>query len=746
MALFAAVLCWWVISENLDNLQSRNDSALSEAEFELSVALAQQRMVVLSIGTNLELRVIRAGLLSSNTDFDRTALEQLFTEFLAPYPNIANISWIDEDGIVRVSVNQRILDSGESLATSADQPQDHYDHRTFLAALDLQGRDYFVSDPELDRQNGKIVFPIQPILRSAQLTSTMPDMRNGVLAFKFNVKGLVLQLLPLQQKQRVFIDLLDGTSGKIYASSYRPDLAWAHELKDPPVYYGDIYPDRFEQIGEFLSTGDSSRSLENALLLSASPKNKITQAALVAYLFIPPGDIIAAKRDIVLRTMGLALILLFIGCLFLLQVFRMEKKNVETMQTVLDLSAAKSQFLANMSHEIRTPITGMIGMLDLLEAEIQNPDQKEKLQFIQQCTSTLRRVIDDILDISKLQGGSVVLESKPFCPALTVERGAKLYRAVASLSGTQITTTIPTELSALAVDGDEHRLSQVLNNLVSNAVKFTGHGRVTVQMLQLYRSGLNVTLRFSVSDTGIGMPDDAIQTLGQPFMQADVSTTRTYGGTGLGLSICKNLLALMNSELVIESEPGKGSTFSFDLTFNLSQVEVAQRGTPCPAEPSEERTAGGSVSPSRDPDNVVTRQTLMQRLARVVEEHGPPRVLVAEDSFAMQVLIREIFKSFSIPVEFADNGKVALERLDEQPFDLVFMDLQMPEMGGIEATGIIRQKWTPAQLPIIVLSAVTQAEEITRALDAGGDKCLSKPIDIEELLATLLHYWNPQPA
>ena len=136
----------------------------------------------------------------------------------------------------------------------------------------------------------------------------------------------------------------------------------------------------------------------------------------------------------------------------------------------------------------------------------------------------------------------------------------------------------------------------------------------------------------------------------------------------------------------------------------------------------------------------------MHQLAQVVAEHGPPRVLVAEDSFAMQVLIGEIFKSFSIPAQFADNGKLALERLAEQPFDLVFMDLQMPVMGGIEATGLIRQKWSSAQLPVIVLSAVTQDDEIARALAAGGDKCLAKPIDIEELLATLLNYWHPKTA
>ena len=498
MALFVAVLSWLAITENLDDLQNSNDLALQHARFELALVLAKRRTIVVSTSAILELRLIKAGLLSPTTDFDRTAVEQLFTEFMAPYPTIAEISWIDENGTQRASVNQITLDNVESLVTSADQLQDQYDRHTFLAALDLQGSDYFISDPELDRKNGEIVIPIQPILRSAQPTNTRSHMRKGVLAFKFNVKGLVLQLLPASKKQHVFIDLLDGVSGKLYSSTFRPELAWAHELRDPPVYYGDIYPDRFEQIGDFMSTGDASRSLGNTLILLASPKNKVIEGTLVAYLFISPADMIVAKRDLVVKTVGLAGILLLIGGFFQLRIFRMEKKNIETMQTLRELSAAKSQFLANMSHEIRTPITGMIGMLDLLAPDIKNPAQREKLQFIQQCTGTLRRVIDDILDISQLQGGGVVLENKPFYPALTVERGAKLYGASASLSGTQITTAMPAELTVLAVDGDEHRLSQVLNNLVGNAVKFSEQGRITVRMLELRRSGLDVTLRFSV--------------------------------------------------------------------------------------------------------------------------------------------------------------------------------------------------------------------------------------------------------
>ena len=542
------------------------------------------------------------------------------------------------------------------------------------------------------------------------------------------------------------IDMLDGVTGKVYSSMSNPGLAWAHELRDPPVSYGDVYPDRFLRIREFLSDNRTSARAGNELIMKASPNMKVTDGSLVAYIFVTPEFISAERHNIFVKTAGAIVVAwIFVG-LLLIRIFRMETRNIETLREVQALASAKSQFLANMSHEIRTPITGMIGMLDLLAPDIKEPAQKERLDFILQCTRTLRRVIDDILDISKLQSGRVLLESTSFYPARTVERAVTLFAIDARLKGTELTAIVPEELKNILVEGDEHRISQVLNNLVSNAVKFTEQGQVTLEIQELMRSGLEVTLRFSVRDTGIGMTSDTLDMLGQPFIQADVSTTRSFGGTGLGLSICKNLLALMNSEMRIESEPGRGSTFSFDMTLSLAKSETPEPDGPAVDLYTGELSADMTPKPAPDRDEEATREVLMQRLATAVAEHGPPRVLVVEDSFAMQVLIGEIFKSLSTPVQFSDNGKLALEQLDEQPFDLVFMDLQMPEMGGIEATGIIRQTWTCAQLPVIVLSAVTEVEEIDSAIAAGADRWLSKPIDIEELLTALLDYWHPKDA
>lgn len=744
LLLFTAVLTWQEISQEFSVVEIRNSKILADSETVLSRALLQQRAMMTSAGPILELRLIKSAVLSPQRSLDRSAIEAIFTDFIDQYPNISQVRWLDATGMERARINQTVSPGGLRTIASAAVLQDKSQRDYFRQAMEPGDVDFFISKIDLNREFGEIELPPQPTLRIALRTRDQLNMRSGVLVLNFNLNGLILGL-PLQgQPGLVSIDLLDGVSGKVYSSMSNPGLAWAHELREPAVYYGDIYPERFQRIKAVLSGDPDPGDSGNELIMMAAPNMTVTDGALIAYIFIAPEFLAAQRRTALLETGSVVAVAWLFVSLLLIRMFRMETRNARTMDEVRALAAAKSQFLANMSHEIRTPISGMMGMLDLLVADIKEPAQRDRLDFIRECTRNLRRVIDDILDVSKLQGGRVMLENKPFEPARTIDRTVSLYAIEARQKGTALTGIVPEALNNIAVEGDEHRLSQVLNNLVSNAVKFTEQGQVIIEMQELECSGTDATLRFTVRDTGIGMSSEILEILGQPFVQADVTTTRDFGGTGLGLSICKSLLALMGSELNIISEPGKGSTFSFDLTFTLAKQDMSGPGCHSTAEDAGGGPAPGPATASACSDEEVTREALLQRLAREIEKHGPPRVLVTEDSFAMQVLIGEIFKSFSIAVEFADNGQAALERLDEHPFDLVFMDLQMPVMGGIEATGLIRQKWTSAQLPVIVLSAVTQPEEITRALAAGGNSCLAKPIDIEELLTTLLEYWHPE--
>ncbi len=756
-----AAFFWWATGQELGELEARNRTAASDAGAKVLRLLVDQRARMIAASPVLELRLIRSGLLAPGTVFDRQAVERLFIDFLTGRPEISQLRWIDANGMERARVNQPGSNDGKNQPQMADELQDKSDREYFRDALNLQAGDVYLSHLELNREFGVIALPIEPTLRTAVPTNTSLGLTNGVLVVNFNLSSVITELIEAARAHGAALDLLDASNGKIYASSLHPDLEWAHELQNPPVYYGDVYPERFRQMNQYLSTGSPSTRLQTGLLLRTDTISnfRVTDGTLVAYTFVPAENIIADRQHILIRLSGLAALVLAAGCLLLFRIFRLEQKKFESLRQMQELASAKSQFLANMSHEIRTPITGIMGMLDLVLTEVEEPNQKEKLRFVQESTRSLRQIVDDILHVSKLQGGMVDLESRVFRPARTLERVARLYGAPARLKGIEITSVVPDTLADTVVLGDEFRIEQVLNNLVSNAIKFTEKGCVSLKILELERSHDRVILSFRVRDSGIGIDPATIDQLCQPFVQADVSTTRKYGGTGLGLSICNGLLILMDSELNISSEPGVGSEFSFDLDLPLASVEAG--GGPPELETSGAGTSNEPVpmasvlqaseapllgpetkgSAVEDPDAV--RDKLTRELKRAVAIHGPPQVLVTEDSIAMQVLLRALFENLDIPITVAENGRDALDLIDIRPFDLVFMDLQMPVMGGIEAISIIRQRFTAEQLPIIVLSAVAGREELDDSKAAGGDHCLHKPIDIVSLLATVLHYWKP---
>ena len=754
---------WWAAAQELGELERSNQASAADTAARVMQLLYDQRAIMVAASPVLELRLISSGLLSPNIEFDRQAVEMLFLEFLETYPEISQVRWLDARGMERARVNQSVSAQGKRLTRSAGQLQDKSDRDYFLATLDLQGSDMFVSHIDLNQELGAIVQPVEPTMRTGVPTGQSLGMRRGALVINFDLRNLFRRIKEAGDYRGAAVDLLDGRNGKIYASSHRPDLAWAHLLRQPPLYYGDVYPQWLQQINRFLDAGVRSMPIENGLVTRADSSVPIraTEGTLVIHTFVPAGERAAARHQIITRAAGLWTLVLFAVFLALSQLFRLERKNIRAMRRMEELAAVKSQFLANMSHEIRTPITGIMGMLDLLLPELDKPEQREKLQFIRESSRSLRQIVDDILDVSKLQSGKMELESRTFRPAQTLQRVARLYGVSAGLKGIELNIEIPETLSGTVVSGDEFRIEQVLNNLVSNAIKFTASGGVCLELRECGRERDHLRLHFSVRDSGIGIEPDTIDQLCQPFVQADSSTTRKHGGSGLGLSICNSLLVLMGSELQISSEPGTGSEFSFDLDLPLAEMEFPEHDDPAPTGP-QPGSAPAAVAPAApsgqdrahperddreqpttaEPDTVRVRLTRAVRQA--VQAHGPPRVLVTEDSMAMQVLLRALFESLDIPVTVAENGQVALDLLETRPFDLVFMDLQMPVMGGMEAISIIRDQFTPQQLPIIVLSAATEHETPADSLVAGADHFLRKPIDMVELLNTLLRFWQPK--
>lgn len=496
---------------------------------------------------------------------------------------------------------------------------------------------------------------------------------------------------------------------------------------------------------------------------------------------------------------------------------------------------AKSQFLANMSHEIRTPMNAIIGLSELALRTKLSPKQEDYLNKIHSSSKALLGTLNDILDFSKIEAGKLELENASFRVDDVFRDLFELLWSRAKKGGLELTMRRNVDVPNVLV-GDALRLSQVLTNLVSNAIKFTNQGEVLVQVELHEQKEHQVVLHFSVTDTGIGLSKEQLKSLFQVFSQADASTTRKYGGTGLGLAICKELVEMMEGRIWAESESNQGSTFHFTASFGtlpelpdlqgaLALTEGARALVLAGETESSENLAKTLGSFGLQLDSVGTESQLLsllrsQKYQLVIAEdrfldsslldsieaakeelasqptwviltdavtHNPnidlmpmlqpkeilinhptpsvlldlvlnilgkdfvqpkryeqenisfggARVLLAEDNEINQQVAREFLESMGLEVSIADNGRRAIELLRKEPFELVLMDIQMPELDGEEATALIRQDETLKDIPIIAMTAHALVEDRQRCLEAGMDEHITKPLDAGELVKTL---------
>jgi len=492
-----------------------------------------------------------------------------------------------------------------------------------------------------------------------------------------------------------------------------------------------------------------------------------TLLPITIQLFRQGGEVPVAMGLLSLSFAGVLLVIARHQHASITESLRLRFENLDLIQSLSvakaraeEANRAKSQFLANMSHEIRTPMNGVLGMIDLLLATDLTGRQRKFAETVRLSGEALLHIINNILDFSKIEAGKLQLEAVDFNPRQTVEEVVELFAERARRKELGLACVFHDEVPT-ALRGDPGRLRQVLINLIGNALKFTDHGEVVVevqsskltvpssasapQTLTREPGTLNpCLLRFSVRDTGIGLTPDGCRRLFQPFIQADGSTTRRYGGTGLGLAIAKQLVEMMGGEIGVESEPGKGSTFWF--TARLEQQPA--------------HTQAAQVAP--------------------VPRSGPPEakaffqahVLLAEDNLVNQEVTRTMLENLGCRVDVVANGLAALEALARTTYDLVFMDCQMPELDGFAATKAIRgreaqcsvassqlpagkglpsgpqpatgnRQLTTPHTPVIALTANAIEGDRERCLAAGMDAYLSKPFTQDQLRATL-ELWLPQ--
>jgi PAS domain S-box-containing protein len=377
---------------------------------------------------------------------------------------------------------------------------------------------------------------------------------------------------------------------------------------------------------------------------------------------------------------------------------------------------AKSTFLANMSHELRTPMNAIIGMTGMALRHSTDAKLHDQLSKVTQASQHLLHVINDILDISKIEAERLNLEEANFVLASTLDSLSNLALPAALEKGLKLSLNIAPELASMPLKGDYLRLGQILLNLTSNAIKFTDEGSVTIDITASEESPEDILLRIAVRDTGIGISAEDQKRLFLAFEQSDNSTTRKYGGTGLGLAISKRLAAMMGGSIGVDSQPGSGSTFWFTARLKKAVGEFESAGRLSAAQ---------------------AEKTLKTRYAGA-------RVLLAEDEPINQEVSRELLESVGLTVDLADDGVEAVELAKDRHYDLILLDLQMPRMNGIEASRAIRSLPGRENVPILALTANAFSEDRQECLDGGMNDHIGKPVDPDLLFETLLK-WLSMP-
>jgi len=643
---------------------------------------------------------MRQAISARQPDLDEVA--NAFTTLLMRNPDYAQVRWINEDGMEIVRIDQ--FSPANVQRVASNDLQDKSRRPYVQSGLQLGPSELYVSPLDLNVENGVVQRPFVPVVRMALRLIDGTGIPRGILVLNISAKPMLDRIISYSVDENIMLLNADG----FWLKSPNPADEWGFMLGKSETL-GTRNPKAWQNINSARNghvetavghwTWDTIGVSESHLTVAENLSLK-----LVAH--VQAETIWASRMKALTPVMITTLLTALLFGFGLHRILREMAERRRAEKQAIIANKTKNAFLATMSHEIRTPMTGILGFADMLLEDRLSDDSKTKVGKIKSAAEALLRILNDILDISKLDAGKFEIESIPFNPASMANEVVQMFyhTCPAEKKETlQITAKVAKGFPE-AVSADPTRLRQVLMNLLGNAVKFSDRGSVT---LVCAHDPAKKQLEFEVIDTGIGMDQELLDRLFQEFQQADASTSRKYHGTGLGLAICKKLVDRMGGEIRVKSTPGLGSAFWFSVPYEPASIEDL---------PMEEAAAEPA-------------ETARQALS----------ILVAEDNEINQMIIQNTLKKMGHKATIAESGMEALRLVSEEhDFDLILMDVRMPEMSGTEATRRIRAlPGAKSRILIIALTADVMAENKASYFEAGMNDCVGKPINHVELAAAI---------
>ncbi len=644
------------------------------------------------------------------------------------------IRFLDSSGqeLLRINYN-----NGQPAIVPQAQLQNKSDRYYFKETIQLKPNQIYVSPFDLNVENGKVEVPYKPMLRFATPVSREDGSAAGIIIVNYFGER-VLKIL--HETSNSTVNMLLNADG-YWLKAPQSEWEWGFMFNDRQHRFEDIYPDAWKvfkrsesgafQDSQGLFTFHKFRVVKDDMdtnTNSVSPLMTLKNEWI--FVVHTPATILDQKFNAFSQRVFMIvlpiLLLHFLACSLLAITF---ERLSSAKNDAIRANESKSDFLANMSHEIRTPISSVAGLVHLLKKNNPTLKQREYIEKMETASQILLGIVNDILDLSKMESGKFELDEECF----VFDEVLEAVRSQLTFKAERKGLAFVIEKDALipfAFKSDSLRLCQVFLNLAGNAIKFTHKGEVRIGILLLEETDDTARLYISVRDTGIGLTQEQTQLLFQPFQQADISTTKNYGGTGLGLSICKKIIDAMNGEIGVKSEPDVGSEFWFKLSLPICRCKDIQEVN---------QLRGQATNPSINSGDEEVALDL-QKLSRAT-------VLLVEDHQVNREIVREILQQVNITVIIAENGQEAYDKICELKgkVDVVLMDLQMPIMDGYTALKSIRALEYGAEIVIVALTANVVKGEREKCIGMGFNDYVSKPINVKKLYATIEHFVKEKP-